>query len=142
MVVAVLTNGCRRFDHDCRRFGLSPCCLVAVLVVAVLDLSPFWLSPFRLVAVLTCILLYLLRCARAFRSREAYLSLMFKTLTGPPPKQRRHDRYLFKQMIQYHTGARHFMGIVLIRKISVRGTGIPWHGHGHAVSVQILMINL
>ena len=23
---------CRRFDHDCRRFGLSPCCLVAVLV--------------------------------------------------------------------------------------------------------------
>ena len=53
MVVAVLTNGCRRFDL----------CLVAVLttIVAVLvvagrvGLSPFWLSPFRLVAVLTCI---------------------------------------------------------------------------------------
>ena len=30
MVVAVLTNGCRRIDHDCRRLGS-----VAVLVVAV-----------------------------------------------------------------------------------------------------------
>ena len=76
MVVAVLTNGCRRFDQclvavlttivavlvvavlACRRVGLSPCWLVAVLVVAVLDLSPFWLSPFRLVAVLTCIPLH------------------------------------------------------------------------------------
>ena len=46
--VAVLTNGCRPFDL----------CLVAVLttLVAVLDLSLFWLSPFRLVAILTCIL--------------------------------------------------------------------------------------
>ena len=68
---------CRRFDHDCRRFGLSPCCLVAVLVVAVLDLSPFWLSPFRLVAVLTCIrhhdrtrLYSVIGCACA--SRHAY----------------------------------------------------------------------
>ena len=32
---------CRRFDHGCRRLGLSPFWLVAVL-----DLSPFWLSPF------------------------------------------------------------------------------------------------
>ena len=55
MVVAVLTNGCRHFDL-CLVAVLTT--IVAVLVcclVAVLDLSPFWLSPFRLVAVLTCI---------------------------------------------------------------------------------------
>ena len=32
---------CRRFDHDCRRFGLSPCWLVAVLVVAVLVMCAY-----------------------------------------------------------------------------------------------------
>ena len=42
MLVAVLTNGCRRFDsscrrfdHCCRRFGVSPFWHVAVFVVAV-----------------------------------------------------------------------------------------------------------
>ena len=52
MVVTVLTNGCRHFDL-CLVAVLTT--IVAVFVVAVLDLSPFLLSPFRLVAVLTCI---------------------------------------------------------------------------------------
>ena len=37
MTVAVLNNGCRRFDRVCCRFGMSP----------------FLLSPFRLVAIMT-----------------------------------------------------------------------------------------
>ena len=36
---------CRRFDHSCRRFGVSP----------------FLLSPFRLVAVMTCIQIMLVK---------------------------------------------------------------------------------